>query len=790
MRAASHTGRSQIASPPESNNCFCLMTDSNSARQYSHVQCRPLAFAALLVWSQMTAVHAQTRESSYATAALPSVVVSGSRTEQPREDVPMSMDVLEAADLNDGQINDIRGVANGLPNVSVRHAPSRFTVTGAGNTTGRDGNAGFNVRGLDGNRVLMLQDGIRLPRSYVNGNNAFGRDTVSLELMKRIELVRGPSSVLFGSDGLAGLVNFITYEPSDFFAADASQTKQFGGKLVAHAGTADRSAGLAATVASRANSAVQWMLTGTNFHAGATDTMGNNDSANVDRTKPNPQDDKGAALLGKLVFQPSVQQRHVFTLDALEKFSDVELLSSRAKAPLTAASVVDERASSALRRGRLSWHAHFATDMPWADSVKSSLSVQNSDAQQNGVTTRNDNGLRLRNTNYSERAWQASLQVDKLMPVSAQWTQKISAGLDYTSTVVSNWFDGMDPPPLSKYVPKKYFPDSRDSSTALYAQSEFRSERWSINSGLRMEQFALDVLSQDGFSPPSPTPAKALSGANVSPKFGVLFRATPYWTVYGNYASGFRVPNAAQINGFVESPTSSTFVTLLANPDLQPETSSNVEFGMRTRHDLGSLDFAIFSGNFQHLIVDKKPLGGIGTASDPLLFQTVNIDSACIQGFELKGTFEWGELGGVAVSTPFSYGQVRGIDKSTDRPLNSIDPAKLTLGLKLDGMLWNARLDATYHSAKTVGELESPYLPKPVNPPRIEQLTLPEATTVDLRMQWRLRKDLRANFAVINLTDRKLWLWSDVQGLAASSAVIDAYTQPGRHLNFSLVAEW
>ena len=135
------------------------------------------------------------------------MVVSGSRSEQLRDDLPMSMDVLGADELESRQISDIRDMARDLPNVSVTRAPARFTVTGAGNATGRDGNAGFNIRGLGGNRVLMLVDGIRLPRSYLNGNNAFGRDTLSLDLLRRIELVRGPSSVLYGSDGLAGLVN-------------------------------------------------------------------------------------------------------------------------------------------------------------------------------------------------------------------------------------------------------------------------------------------------------------------------------------------------------------------------------------------------------------------------------------------------------------------------------------------------------------------------------------------------------------------------------------------------------
>lgn len=95
-----------------------------------------------------------------------------------------------------------------------------------------------------------------------------------------------------------------------------------------------------------------------------------------------------------------------------------------------------------------------------------------------------------------------------------------------------------------------------------------------------------------------------------------------------------------------------------------------------------------------------------------------------------------------------------------------------------------------HHAAKTEGDLESPYLPKPVNPPRIRQFTVPAATTLDLSGRWRIRKDLRLTASITNLTNRKYWLWSDVQGLAINSAVVDAYTQPGRHLNLSAVMDF
>lgn len=71
-----------------------------------------------------------------------------------------------------------------------------------------------------------------------------------------------------------------------------------------------------------------------------------------------------------------------------------------------------------------------------------------------------------------------------------------------------------------------------------------------------------------------------------------------------------------------------------------------------------------------------------------------------------------------------------------------------------------------------------------------EIFTVPASTTIDLSGQWRIRKDLRLTASLVNLTDRKHWLWPDVQGLAASTRVADAYTRPGRHARLSLVADF
>ena len=723
-------------------------------------------------------------------AALPTqiVVISGARYEQFIEDLPVSMDVISRDQLDSGNIADIHDLAKNLPNISVKRAPARFTVTGVGNATGRDDNAGFSIRGQDGNRVLMLIDGVRLPRSYLNGSNAFGRDSLSLDLIRQVEIVRGPASVLYGSDGLAGLVNFITLEPADMLGRKGEPQRNIGGKLSFAYNGDNKTYTLGSTLATRITPQLEALLSVSVSHAGGMQNMGNNDVANVDRTTPNPQTDHGQSVLAKLVYQPDTRQKHVLTAEHVDKDSDIELLSSRAKLPFTSASAVSgENASKKMTRDRISLTDRYTLGLSFADHLQSALSFQDTNSREFGVTHRNALADRVRDVSYGERSWQWNVQADKLWTMSPSWSQRISYGIDLTRTDVSNMFDGVDPG-NADFVPRKYFPDTRDSSQAVYLQSEMFIGPWIITPGVRFDRFDLDVTSQAGFAPPAKTPAKSLSGSAVSPKLGAVYRLTPEWNLFAHYAGGFRAPNAQQINGVFDSTT--VPAVLLSNPDLKPEKSRNIEIGIRAMLDRLSLDVAVFRGKYDNLIVDKKPLGGKGVIGDPAIFQTVNVDKATISGFEIKGNMNWGSLAGGKISTPFSYGITHGSDDSTGLPLNAIDPAKISIGISYARTDWDIRLLALHQDAKMAADLDSPYLPKPATPPRVAQFTIPSALTMDLSGQWRVQKNMRINASIRNLTNKKYWNWSDVQGLAATSLVTDAYTQPGRHMDVSFVMDF
>lgn len=702
--------------------------------------------------------------------ALNEIVVSGSRSEQKRDDVPASMEVLDRQTIEEEQINDIRDAVRDMPNVSVKRAPARFGLA-AGNT-GRDGNAGFNIRGLDGNRVLLLTDGVRTPRSYVFAANAFGRDYFDIGLIERIEILKGPASALYGSDGMAGLVNLITREPQSFLRGDAT----FGGSAsVGYTGDDNgRHAGL--SLAGKASDTVQWLISASGSKTHGLENMGTNDSANSDRTTPNPQDDTNKALLAKVIVTPTADQRHAFTYEHVDKKSDYNMLSGRSKPPYTSTSVIDLQSQTDMDRDRLTYDGRVRVNSALADTLQGVLSYQKASSREYAFEDRFTAADRVRDVTYDEDTWQLNLQAGKMIRASQDWSHNITYGFDFTRTDVSNLQTGLVPPAGETY-PLKRFPDTKETSSAFYIQDEFIHEQWSITPGVRFDRFDLDA-DQTGFN----APAASLDGSAVSPKLGILYRATPQYSVYGNYATGFKAPNAFQVNNFFENVAAG--YKTIPNPNLKPEKSQNFELGLRGRTGIVDFDVAAFTGNYKDLIENDRLVGGRGIPRvDPLVFQSVNIGKARISGYEFKGEVDFTDQGR-GFSVPFAYGHTEGKDRTNNRPLNSVDPDKGSIGLKYSAGVWSARMDVVHYAAKKREDVD------PTEVTTGQQFLPPAATTLDLSAQWRIKPSLRLNMAVLNVTDKKYWRWSDVRGLADNSPVIDAYSQPGRTFNVSLVADF
>ena len=744
---------------------------------------QPVALACLLagapLWAQAQTGAAAATGSSLSTSAtaLDAVVVTGARAEREVGDVPQRIDVIEGAALDATQAQDIRELVRDLPNVEVRRAPQRFgAVLGA---TGRDGNAGFNIRGMQGNRVLLTIDGMRVPRELVGGvlgSAAFGRDYYDLGLISRVEVVRGATSALYGSDGIGGMVAMFTLQPEQLLQPGQS----FGGRLSLRADTEDDSQGVGLTLAGVASPQWQWLGSVQTGRAGALDNQGANEAANSTRTAPNPQRDRNHSLLGKLVFTPGGGQRHTLTAEHIDKSTDVDALSARGVNPATPGATRDLQGEMDSSRTRLSWDGQFPLRSAWADQLRASVGVQQSEkrevaTEQRTPTAVNRATFRVRGVTYWEDILQLSLQAERNRDLGHGWAHRLVYGTELTRTEMENLTTGVAPPAGDTF-PLQRFPTTRETTAALFVQSEFISERWSLIPALRYDRFDIDAQENPLFR----RALADLSGDALSPKLGIIFRPQPHWQIFGNVAAGFRAPSPLQLNNFFENLVGVAPYRTIPNPNLRPERSQTVELGARGQH--GALQWlaTAFTGRYRDFIEDQVAVGGRGTVADPLTFQSVNRGRVRLHGFELEGRWALSP----ATSLRASYGQTEGRDTALNQPLNSVNPARLVLGLEHRLQQWTLGARLTHTAAKDHADIHNTLTGGAV------QFATPSWTTLDLHSSWQITRQTRLSAALNNLTDRKYWHWGNVQGQPGNSALLDAFTSPGRSLSLSLVSSF
>ncbi|MGQ0659466.1 TonB-dependent receptor plug domain-containing protein, partial [Sphingosinicella sp.] len=280
------------------------------------------------------------------------VTVTATRSPTQVEDVPATVTVIDERRIADELSTDVRDLVRFEPGVIVPRSPARFGA--ALGTAGRDGNSGFRIRGIGGNRVLIQVDGIRVPDGFTFGAQAAGRgDYVDLGIVRSVEILRGPGSALYGSDGLAGVVSFITSDPADLLE---------GGRNVAFLGRAsyDSASDEFSETAILAGRAGDWsaLVSYTRRDGHELGNEGTNESPDARRTAPNPQDTSSDALFGRIVFEPGSGHRIRLTGEYGDSLVVTNVLSGRtpppAAGPLPATAVIDLRARDTIERRRVS----------------------------------------------------------------------------------------------------------------------------------------------------------------------------------------------------------------------------------------------------------------------------------------------------------------------------------------------------------------------------------------------------------------------------------------------------
>ncbi|MEH3036779.1 MAG: TonB-dependent receptor [Sphingomonas adhaesiva] len=144
------------------------------------------------------------------------IVVTGSRLSSPNLTSASPITAVNAQDIRLQGATRIEDVLNALPQVS----PSQ----GSAVSNGSDGTATINLRNLGDRRTLVLINGRRLnpgaPSSSVGGTSAADVNAIPQMLIKRVDVLTGGASSVYGSDAIAGVVNFVLDTDYEGFGVD------------------------------------------------------------------------------------------------------------------------------------------------------------------------------------------------------------------------------------------------------------------------------------------------------------------------------------------------------------------------------------------------------------------------------------------------------------------------------------------------------------------------------------------------------------------------------------------
>lgn len=325
------------------------------------------------------------------------VTVVGTRTERRVDEVPASVSVITAKDIETNLVTDIKDLIRFEPGVSVPTSPARFSAALSG--AGRDGNSGFTIRGMGGNRVLIVQDGVRVPDGFAFGAQAVGRGGYNdLDLVKSVEILRGPASALYGSDGIAGAVSFTSKDPTDFIEAGRS----FGVHARVGYSSADEGWTEGLAFAGRSG-ALSGLLAYTRRDAQETENRAETGGVGAARTQPNPQDFASNAVLAKLVWDVNDHHTLRLTYDHFDQDMDGEALSSYS------ATVVGLTAHDETQRDRVSLDWRF-DDVLGLDSGSVAAFWQDSTTRQFTYEDRTPAVDRTRDVTFDNAVWGLAAQ--------------------------------------------------------------------------------------------------------------------------------------------------------------------------------------------------------------------------------------------------------------------------------------------------------------------------------------------------------------------------------------------
>ncbi len=523
------------------------------------------------------------------------ITVTATRMEKELQDVPVSVSVVTGKDLEQAPAATVADMLKDVPGVEVT------TGTTPGIRTVR-------IRGESAGRVLVLIDGQRITeQKSMTGAPIL----INPSRIERIEVIKGPASVLYGSEAIGGVVNIITKKggeqaiqleagvsvgsAADSFTqhlAVAGSCNGFEYRISEATEDFDNRHGAKKTIENTAYESYQFAgYLAYNFDTGKVGVSYDH----YDSELSMPESDFGFYVADNYMPEWSRNQAKFFL--ELTPFEDSEssVLLSRVR--------FDAGYQNTLKH--YSQNYAMAIKMMGLDYTLTSASDTKNDMDDSMFSVQTD--WLLGDSHYLIFGGEVILG----QLTSKKHTVKTRVGSNI----------GMSP----AYEKTKGSSEFSQDTYALYLQDEWSvTESFILTPGLRYT-YVTDSMdkSNEGF------PKDDSNDDSLVFSLGATYIATENLTLRALFSQGYRMPNLQE--KYVLNATHSAF-SIFNNPDLDPETSNNFEIGMRYDGGAWAVDGTIFYSQSKDYITTELQPGGTD-------YKYVNADKATTYGAELATSY-------------------------------------------------------------------------------------------------------------------------------------------------------
>ena len=531
---------------------------------------------------------------------LPSVF-SASKYEQRLSEAPASVSIVTADEIRKYGYRTMADILDSVRGLYITNDRNYDYL----------GIRGFNRPGDYGTRILMLLDGQRLNDGLYDAVLVDREFPVDVDLIDRVEVIRGTGSSLYGSNAVLGIVNVITKRGRDLK----------GGELAASGGSNDTREGRA-SYGDKYSNGMEMLISGTGFETDGDDRIyfpEFDDPSTNNGVAENGDDENAQSLFAKLSYADFTLQLDYMDRDKRFPTASYDTMfndrrnktsDSQTHVFLGYAHSFQNQVEIAadINYGRYDYHGSYVYD--YSDTAVPDPVVWDDDSD--------------------AEWWRYELQAS----IYAFDRHKLITGVEYRNNTQQDQSNNDE---FDVYL------DSEDDSDiwGVYVQDEYKiSSKLTLNAGVRHDDY-------DSF------------GGTTNPRAALIYNPLDKTTVKLIYGEAFRAPNAYELN------YNDGLFTTKSPEDLDPETIKSTELVLE--QGIGRYLNAV--ANLYYYKIDDLITLITDPADDLLVFDNVEEVKAHGLGLELEGKWPGGWSGRISYSYQNAEDQETG-DTLTNSPHN------------------------------------------------------------------------------------------------------------------------